>query len=69
MEKSILTDDDHYAIDIVINVACRLLKNPQITPRQVVGLGNALYALERLPLVTPGSSCEFGINYQAGNEF
>lgn len=68
MEEFKLTDDDYYAIDIAKNIAHRLLKNPRITPLQVVGLGNALYALERLPLVTPGSSCEFGIVYQVGTE-
>lgn len=68
MEEFELTDDDYYAIDIATNVARRLLKNPRITPLQVVGLGNALYALEQLPLVTPRSSCEFGIVYRAGAE-
>lgn len=68
MEKFVLTDDDYYAINIAINVARRLLNNPEITPRQVVGMGNALYALKRLPLVTPGCFCEFGIVYRAGSE-
>jgi hypothetical protein len=34
----------------------------------IVGLGKALYALERLPLVTPGSYSEFGIVYREGDE-
>jgi hypothetical protein len=28
--------------------------SPNVTPRELVGLGRALYALQRLPLVTPG---------------
>ncbi len=68
MEKFELIDDDWYAIEIAKNVARRFLKSPHITPQQVIGLGNALYALERLPLVTPGSFCEFGIVYRAGTE-
>ena len=68
MEEFELTDDDFYAIGIAKNTARRFLKHPQITPQQVIGLGNALYALERLPLVTPGSCSEFGIVYRAGTE-
>lgn len=63
-----LTDEDMDAIKIAINVARRFLKNPQITPKQVIALGNALYALERLPLVTPGVATEFGIEYRAGTK-
>jgi len=68
MEKFDLTDDDCYAIEIAKNVARSFLKNISITPQQVIGLGSALYALERLPLVTPGSSSEFGIAYRGGTD-
>ena len=68
MEAFELTDDDYAAVEIAQNVARRLLKHPSITPREVVGLGNAMYALARLPAVTPGSSCEFGIVHRAGTE-
>jgi len=68
MEKFELTDDDCYAIEIAKNVVRRFLKQSKITPQQVIGLGNALYALERLPLVTPGAFCEFGIEYRVGTE-
>jgi len=68
MEEFQLTDDDYYAIEIAKNVARRFLKHSQITPQQVVGIGNALYALGRMPIVTPGSYSEFGIVYRAGTE-
>lgn len=68
MEEFELADDDVQAIEIAKNTARRFLKYPQITPQQIIVLGNALYALERLPLVTPGSSSEFGIVYRAGTE-
>ncbi len=68
MEEFELTDDDMYAIEIAKNIARHFLKLPNIEPRQVIGLGNALYALERLPKVTPGSFSEFGIVYRAGTE-
>ncbi len=68
MEKFKLIDEDFYAIEIAKNTARRFLKHPQIMPQQVIALGNALYALERLPLVTPGSSSESGIVYRAGTK-
>lgn len=63
-----MEDDDYLAVEIAKNIAHHFLKHPQITPKQVVGLGNALYALERLPVVTPGSYSEFGFEYRAGTE-
>ena len=63
-----LTDEDVVATEIAKNVARRFLKNPQVTPKQVIALGNALYALERLPFVTPGVATEFGIEYRAGTK-
>ena len=68
MEKFELTENDHYAVQIAKNVARRLLKHPQIKPQQVIGIGNALYALERLPVTTPGAYTEFGISYRAGSK-
>ena len=68
MEEFELTEDDHYAVRIAKNVARRLLKHPHINPQQVIGIGNALYALERLPLATPGAYTEFGIAYRAGSK-
>lgn len=63
-----LNDEDYYAINIAKNIARRFLKHPKITPLQVIGLGNALYALDRLPNVTAGACCEFGIVYRRGTE-
>ena len=67
-EEFELTDDDMYAVEIAKNVARRFLRHPRIEPRQIVGLGNALYALERLPKVTPGACTEFGIVYEVQNK-
>ncbi len=68
VEEFKLTDEDYYAIEIAESVAQLLLKDPRITPEQATGLKNALYALERMPKVTPGSWTEFGIVYRAGTE-
>jgi hypothetical protein len=67
-EEFELTEEDEQAIELAKNVARRFLALPQITPQQIVGLGNALYALERLPLVTPGVCTEFGTVYGDGND-
>lgn len=61
MGKFELTDDDVRMVSIAIHTVRRFLTNPQLTGREVIGLGNALYALERLPDVTPGASSEFGV--------
>ncbi|EAO9488496.1 hypothetical protein AKL49_24730 [Salmonella enterica] len=64
----IFDDEDHYVISSVISIIHRMLKHPSITARQIVGLGNALYALERLPKITEGAKCIFSVNYEEGNE-
>lgn len=61
MDRFDLNEDDYYAVIVAKNVARRLLQHPDIQPRQVIGLGNALYALDRLPQSTPGVQCEYSI--------
>jgi hypothetical protein len=63
-----LNEDDRYAINLAIKTARQFLKHPEIKPLQVVGLGNAIYALERLPLATPRACTEFGIVYRDEEE-
>lgn len=54
-------EDDQLAISIAINVARRLLQEPKVTASQIVGIGHALYALQRLPVVTPKVNVRFGV--------
>ena len=54
-------EDDRLAISIAMNVARRLLREPKVTASQIVGIGHALYALQRFPVVTPGVNVRFGI--------
>ncbi|OPX83777.1 MAG: hypothetical protein A4E53_04379 [Pelotomaculum sp. PtaB.Bin104] len=63
-----LTDGDFYAISLAIDTARHFLKHPNISPLQVIGLGNALYALERLPLATPGAYTKFGLEFHTGTQ-
>ena len=57
-----------YVIQVAIDVARLLLSQRNLSASHVVSLGKALYALERLPKVTPEIYCEFGICYPAGDE-
>lgn len=68
MQSFELTEEDKMAIELAKSTARLLLKQPSIEPLQIIGIGRALYALERLPLVTSGALCEFGIVYRAGTE-
>lgn len=64
----VLTDDDMVAIDVATRTVRQFLRNEKLDARQIVGLGNALYALQRLPEVTDGVACEFGLMYRHGGE-
>jgi hypothetical protein len=68
MDNFELRNEDYNAIQIAKNIARSFLKINSLTPQQIIGLGNALYALERLPMVTPGANTEFGIVYRSGDE-
>lgn len=63
-----LEDEDHEAIGLAKKLIRLLLAKPDVSPRQIVGLGRALYAWERLPQVTPGVFCEFGVCYRSGDK-
>ena len=63
-----LTTEDEVAIDAAKKVIRRFLQSESITSKNVVGLGKALYALDRLPAITDGVSIKFGINYTSGTE-
>ena len=68
MEKYEFTEDDFYAVAVAKYVARRFLKCGNISPRKIIGLGNAIYTLECLPLATAGVLSEFGIVYRSGAE-
>ncbi|MBP2641197.1 MAG: hypothetical protein H6Q66_2148 [Firmicutes bacterium] len=63
-----LEEEDFGAIQVAQDVIQLLLSSRCLTARQVVGLGHALYALERLPTITLGVHCEFSISYRDGTE-
>lgn len=46
-----------------------MLRNPNIKARHIIGLGNAIYSLERLPEITRGADIKFGIVYDLGNKY
>ena len=61
MDKFNLTEEDEYAVEIAIDTAYRFLKEHSLSPREIVGLGRAIYALQRMPETTPGISVEYGV--------
>lgn len=63
-----LKNKDYAAIRVAIDVLRLFLSQGNLPARKVVGLGKALYALERLPAVTPGIYCEYGTCYRSGDE-
>lgn len=61
MDRFDLNEDDYFAVIVAKNVARRLLQLPDLQPSEIIGLGNALYALERLPQATTGAHCDYSI--------
>lgn len=63
-----LEEEDYLAIEITKKTLRQLLKRYDLTPLQIIGIGNFLYALERLPQQTEGADTYVEISYTAGNE-
>lgn len=59
---------DEYAIQIAIHAARRFLKVDDITPKQIISIGRALNALQRMPKCTPWVHVEFGLCLDTPNE-
>ena len=60
--------DDEFVIDLATTLARRLVRDPSITPYQIVGLRRALEALEHLPESTNGVNVTFGVSIHGGGE-
>jgi hypothetical protein len=60
--------EDCEAVQTAVACARRFLREPSVTPPQIVHIGKALFALERLPTATSEASTEFGIEYRFGDE-
>ena len=67
-EGLVWEDDDLFAVETAKAAARMFLGHPDIKPGQIVGLGRALYALERLPQATPGVYCEYSVSLTSGND-
>lgn len=64
-----MTPEDQHAVRIATDAARQMLALPSVTPLQIIGLGNALYALQRLPQTTCGVRVQFGVSYRTGTDF
>lgn len=63
-----LEGQDFEAIKIAQSIMRKLLKWPRLTPRQIIAIGNYLFAIERLPKKTPGVNSNIQIQYRNGDE-
>jgi len=55
-------------VDEMIGLVRSLLKRKDITPEQIYHLAKMLFALERMPLPTPGVDVVFALGYKSGGE-
>jgi hypothetical protein len=62
------TMEDGYYIEQVIEAVRSLLKRPDLSPRQIVGIGHALHGLARLPLCTPGLDIHISLYEKINND-
>ncbi len=67
MSQLELDEDDQVAVFLAKKMASRFLNEYDLTPEHVIGLGKALYALDRLLELTPGANIEFGLCYSASS--
>jgi hypothetical protein len=63
-----LNSEDYQAIEISRRIIKRILVRPNLTPRQIIGIGNFLFALDRLPLKTEGANTYIKIEHKDGDE-
>ncbi len=66
MEEFQMSDDDEVAASIAKYIMRHCLTIEGLSPRDIIGLGNGLFALERLPASTPGASVSVTISRRAG---
>lgn len=59
-----LNSIDYRAINITQNIIRRLLVRPCLTPKQIVGIGNFLFAFDRLPLKTKGANTSIKLEHK-----
>jgi len=63
-----MLDEDIAVVELTKKTIRRMLQVPRLKSRQIIGLGYALYALDRLPQITPGICTEFSVARMVGNE-
>jgi hypothetical protein len=57
MEKFQLEQEDYQVLKFSRKYIQKVLKQFDLTPKQIIGIGNYLFALDRLPLKTQGVDC------------
>ena len=65
-----LEQEDFQVINFTRKYLHKVLKQYDLSPRQIIGIGNYLYALDRLPHKTPGADCYIELSHsETNNEF
>ena len=63
-----IAEDEMHLAEELVRLTRRLCALPNILPEHLVGLAHALFALQRLPRITPGVEVEFGVGVRFGIE-
>jgi hypothetical protein len=66
-EFKLTNEEDTAAIELAIKTARQMLRKREIDPSDIVGLGHALFALQRMPAATPGADVQFDVNLSGGD--
>ena len=67
IDKFKLEKEDFKVIRFTKKYIRNVLKQHDLTPLQILGFGNYLYALERLPLKTPGVDSYIELSHTEGD--
>lgn len=67
-DKFQLEKEDYKVIRFTEKYIRNVLKEIELTPLQIIGFGNYLYALERLPLITPGVDNYIELKHSDGDQ-
>jgi hypothetical protein len=64
---SFLIEDQHVVAQLIAAVRS-LLQRPELSPQTIAGIGVFLFALERLPIPTPGICATLSLDYELNQE-
>lgn len=60
--------EDQQVVERLVDAVRSLLQRPELSPRTIASLGPLIFALERLPLPTPGLCATLTLRYELNRE-